>query len=126
MPTSPPASTIGNLAKPEAFFYKHAGWNHDPKTETDDQGRKRCAAGLAQAEAHARYEGWRYSWQHETDGEDRSGINHDGPLWLCILYDNDGEVMDSLGNIDLGATGHPCTEPHGRVCEAELALEHMP
>ena len=34
------------MTKQEQFFYDHAGWSYDPKTETPEQGRERCAKDL--------------------------------------------------------------------------------
>lgn len=39
------------LTPDQAFFFKHAGYSHNPKTETPEQGRTRCAIALAEAEA---------------------------------------------------------------------------
>ncbi len=106
------------------FFYEHAGWSYDPKTETSQQGRRRCASTLAAAEDRARDLGMRYDWQEESD-PDRSGIDHDGPLWVCLAFLG-GNVVASLGGIDLGACGTPYTHPYARVTEAQLAMEGLP
>lgn len=109
---------------PVAFFYEHAGYGYDPKTETPEQGRQRGAEELAKAEAWARENGYRFEWEHDGYA-DRSGIEHDGPLWVCLMLDAGGDVQDALGGIDLGENGTPGRVAGARVIEAELALEAM-
>ena len=38
---------------PAEFFFTHAGYSYDPKTETPEQGRAKCAQRLAEAEEEA-------------------------------------------------------------------------
>ena len=38
------------LTVDQLFFYENAGYSYDPKTETPEQGRIRCARDLADAE----------------------------------------------------------------------------
>lgn len=117
------------MADAYEFFYEHAGWSYDPKSETKKQGRQRCAAGLARAEAWARSSGTFYNWErdYETNGETE---------WQCSMFKHlstpgtDPELVGHLGGIDLGTEspvdyrpGHRCT--YARVVEAELALEAM-
>jgi hypothetical protein len=109
---------------PVDFFYEWGGYSYDPKTETPEQGKRRCAKEAAKAEAWAQAERIRFSWGHETD-PDYSGIKHKGPLWVCVAYQDD-DVIGSLGNIDLGKDGTPWSDNYGRVVEADLALEAMP
>ena len=52
-------------AKAVAFFHKHAGYSWDPKKETHEQGRRRCARELADAEQTAAARGWRVEWEHD-------------------------------------------------------------
>lgn len=114
------------LSKAEAFFWENAGWSYHPDKQTPEQGRTEGAQLLAAAEAFARDAGMRFKWEHETH-PDRSGIEHDGPLWMCSAYVG-GEEVEHLGNIDLGDGVDPWTGSEGhtyaRVIEAELAYEH--
>ena len=55
---------------PVDFFYEHAGYSYDPKCETQNQGRRRCARGLAKAEAKASKLGFTFEWDY--DGMDSS------------------------------------------------------
>ncbi len=107
-----------------AFFHDHAGWSYDPRSETPEEGRMRCARGLAAAEAWASNAGVRYEWRHESEPVDRSGIEHDGPLWEVLAH-LDGQVVGSCGVIDLGRDGDPWHDPYARVCEADLAADAM-
>ncbi len=112
---------------PVSFFHEWAGYSWNPKTETQEQGRTRCAAALATAEARAQHLGFRYHWCYVDRGdEDRSGIDHDSPLWEVTIFDADGACIGSLGNIDLGENPYGnAKDPHARVVEAELASEHF-
>lgn len=108
-----------------AFFYKHAGYGYDPKKETKDQGRKRGARLLAEAEANARSLGYTFEWV-EDEYTDSSDFD-DGdpyPVWNCVMLNQGGKRVQSLSGIDFGRD----KEPHGpymRVVEAELALEQL-
>lgn len=108
-----------------AFFFDKAGRSYNPKTETETQGRMRGAEALAQAEMRARDEGYSFHWIEDTDA-DRSGVDHESPLWLCMLRDATGHgVVGSLGGINFGADGEPWGDDYRRVVEAEMALEYL-
>jgi hypothetical protein len=104
------------------FFYDHAGWAYDPQTETPEQGRTRGARRLAAAERLARYRDLSFRWENEL-----GWIDHvtefdcydvePTTCEVCICFDEDGEVLASLGCID------DATPEYRRVVEAELALE---
>src|SRR5437868_9324767 len=51
------------LTTDQFFFYQNAGYSYDPKTETADKGRIRCAVELARAEKYARNLGWEFEWE---------------------------------------------------------------
>lgn len=55
--------------KPSAirFFFSHAGYSYDPKTETRVQGKWRCARELAAAEKKAREQNLVFVWEYEED-----------------------------------------------------------
>lgn len=108
------------MSRTIAFFLEWAPYSFNPKTETREQGRHRCAQALMDAEAWALDQGIRYEWQAELC-PDRSGVEHTGDIWLCIAWLG-GKVVGSLGGIDLGEEGEPWGHPQGRVVEAELAL----
>ncbi len=107
------------------FFYEHAGYSWNAKTETEEEGRRRCAHALADAEAKSQGAGCRYNWSHDMDS-DRSGIEHDAPLWICDMFDSEGEPLGCLGGIDLGENPFgPGKDAYARVVEAELALDNL-
>ena len=116
------------MTRNEQFFYEHAGYCYDPATETAEQGRARCAADLARAEQFARDHGWTAEWETDIDGcmgcecgSDEcacfAGEPHETEI--CILYDQHGNILESLGGI-CGAT-----REYRRVVEAELTLSAM-
>lgn len=118
-------------ARAVQFFYAHAGFGHNPKTETKTQGKRRCARALAKAEAYAYEHDWTYQWGGDSciGGDCGETATCDHPccqqtehecLW-CQLWDADGkQVLASLGSIC-----EPSAE-YKRVVKAELALEAMP
>lgn len=118
------------LTKDEMFFFEYGGYNYDPKTETAQQGRIRCARAMAHAEQTATNMGWRFEWDYDTDNYERSlgdheywckdaknGIEHEHEILWCQCQDKDGDVLASLGAIIDPSTSYR------RVVEAELALE---
>jgi hypothetical protein len=104
-----------------AFFYRHAGYGYDPKKETQEQGRRRGAKALANALAKAHAEGYTFEWVEDAEG-DRSGIEHDGSIYGCVMHSPSGKDVASLWAIDLGDRD-PYSDPYARVVEAELATE---
>ena len=94
----------------EQFFFDNAGYSYDPKVETPEQGRTRCAQRLAAAEEEADRCGWWVEWT--DDGEE------DG-RWCRPLRDNNSAILNSLGGIDV------CAGPHARVVAAELAADDL-
>jgi hypothetical protein len=94
----------------EQFFFDNAGYSYDPKVETLEQGRTRCAQRLAAAEAEADHHNWWVEW---TDDGEEDGA----PRWCALLRDNNSAVLGSLGGIDV------CAGPYARVVAAELAAD---
>lgn len=106
-----------------AFFFKHAGFGYNPKTETREQGRRRGAVELAAAEsvflnavklADVGIE-WRHDGEAAQDGEDFDTCES------AIIWhrkdSGDIEYLASLGGIiDI-------TADYRRVIRAELAQE---
>lgn len=106
-----------------AFFTDQAGYSYDPATETPEQGKARCGRELALAEAWLMERPHTVEWEQD-DCPDRSGIEHDGPLFQCCVSVKVGAEWkrESLCGIDLGPTGNEC-DAYMRVVVAELALE---
>jgi len=104
------------------FFFEHAGLSYDPKSETQRQGRLRCARRLATAEEFAKKHGWTAEWVADTEA-DPTDWDGEGPMgeeaFVCMLRNENGQVLATLGG-----TWDPTAE-YQRVVEAELALEAM-
>lgn len=103
----------------ERFFFEHAGYSYDPATETPEQGRRRCAVALAEAEAWAKDVGVAFSW--EDDWNVGSHLKYDA----CDAEPETCEVaLASLGALRAGVG---CVDDadanYRRVIEAELADE---
>lgn len=115
------------LTPTEYFFYEHAGYNYDPKTETQEQGRIRCAKSYAVDETKVQELidglGWHYEWSEEWDiddswmDEEEKAKEH---TWeIASLLDGAGNHLASCGGIvDADAN-------YRRVMEAELAGEAL-
>lgn len=111
--------------KPYQFFKEQAGYSYDPKTETQAQGRHRCALSLARAERLAKEKGMDFQWEPcDTTSEEFSNKRPFYRLWACQAH-LEGEVVGSLGGIDFGRDVEPWGQPYKRVVEAELALEAL-
>jgi hypothetical protein len=106
----------------ERFFWSHAGysWNTS-EGETKAQGRRRCAALLAEAEVWAADQGMTFTWEHD-DCPDLSWMTEaeqaePHEVLVCLARYADGSIAASLGGIvDPDRT-------YGRIVEAELASE---
>lgn len=102
------------LERSYRFFREHAGYVVGRSAET--------AWDLARAELEATSRGWYCEWEHDPDGMDTLGDippEEVSEVLYCVLYDEDGEVLSSLGGI---------VDPdrnYARVVEAELALEAL-
>lgn len=114
------------MTKDEQFFYEHAGYSHDPKTETPEQGRVRCAKDLAAAETYAKDHDWSFDWSWDDGGDlgDHSEwcdmeYQHDHNIEVCMLRGADGNVLEALGGI-IDADNN-----YRRVVQAELASQAL-
>ena len=103
------------------FFIEHAGFSFDPKVETEEQGKRRCAEALAAAEEWAQEVGVRFDWREdfEVDHQKEFDCYADGGPETCewVAAMLNGELVASLGCVD------DATPEYRRVIEAELALE---
>lgn len=113
---------------PYQFFLRNAGYSWNPCTETREQGRRRTAHALADAERRGSSTGLAFSWEVDHD-QDSSQWSDDAPpydQWLCTCWDTEtNRVLSSLGCIDFGRAGSPYSEPYRRIVEAELAAEAL-
>lgn len=117
-------------ANPAAFrfFLANAGYSYsfDPKTETKQAGRARCARRLAKAERDARALGYTFEWEdgwsigdHQREYGECYADGGPDTCETCLMRDQNGKVVQSLGCID------DATPAYRRVIEAELALEEL-
>ena len=108
------------------FFYANAGYSYDPTVETQEQGRQRCAARLAEVEQQARDMGYSFRWElDDIDSSDFSDDPEPWRLWVCTMCDEEGNALESLGGIDFGRDGEPWGNPYQRVVETELASGYI-
>jgi hypothetical protein len=115
------------LTPDQLFFYTHAGFSYDPKKETEDQGRIRCAKALAKAEEKLRNSGAYVEWSNDWDIGSHKDYYGKGSCYedsepktceSAVLWDSEGlYVLASLGCID------DADSNYRRVIEAELAQE---
>lgn len=116
------------LTKDQLFFYEHAGYGHDPKTQTAEQGRVEYAIALALAEEQAKGLGWEFEWTNDWGVGSHKDYYGAGSCYedsepntceFCVCKDENGETLASLGCID------DATRDYRRVVEAELASEAL-
>jgi hypothetical protein len=112
---------------PAAFFWAHAGYSYDPKTQTPATGRRECAESLTRAESLASEAGYSFEWSIDPD-TDSSSFRNGKPyaLWQCFMRDPAGKIAGSLGGIDFGRHGEPWGDNYRRVIQAELSSEIDP
>ena len=69
------------LTADQQFFFDCACHSYDPRTETPEQGRTRCALDLAAAEAFGRAAGLSFDWFDWSDDPhtDSSEWSDDAP-----------------------------------------------
>lgn len=110
------------------FFFENAGWSHDPARETPEEGQRRHARLLADAERKAEILGWSVEWEVDPDpmwDDDVERETTDYEQWVCVLRNAEGDALEALGSIDLGPNVEPYDAPYARVVAAELALEAL-
>lgn len=115
-----------SLTPNQLFFFEHGGYSYDVKTETAEQGRRRCAIAMADAEEKAKNLGWHVGWSDDwTCGSHVKEFGEDAyseepaTCEAAILVDADGKVLASLGCID------DASPEYRRVIEAELASDAL-
>lgn len=105
----------------EKFFFKHAGYSYDPKTETAQQGRRRCARELASAEEDAEVIGITFKWEPSESPDlswmDESVRNEVHEVWDCLAFNPVTKKYASLCDIT------DPSEEYIRVVQAQLATE---
>jgi hypothetical protein len=116
-----------SLTPTQLFFFENAGYSYDPKTETPEQGRRRCAVSMAADEEYVtnliNSTGWHYEWTYDQDIDDSWMTDEERAkdhTWeCCTLFDGDDNVMASCGGIV------DADHNYRRVMEAELAGEAL-
>lgn len=109
------------LTKSETFFYDNAGFSYDPRTETEDQGKIRCAKSLAEAEQDAELVGIEFEWNYDDNADyswmDEEEKQKDHCVEYCLAKNPLTKETTALcGIFDADAN-------YRRVVEAELASE---
>ena len=110
------------------FFYEHAGFSYDPARETLEEGRRRTAQALAEAEFwYLTTPNVEFRWRDDFEvgnhrdyfGEDSVYADHEPATCEVVELCFDGEFVDGQGCID------DADDDYRRVVEAEMVLEHM-
>jgi hypothetical protein len=112
-----------------AFFLAQYPIAFCPAVELPERQARalRNAQDLARAEALARAEGCTFEWSVDPhfDSSEWSDETPAWQVWDCVMRDEQGNVVESLGGIDFGRDGEPCGDSYARVVEAELAFQHF-
>ena len=107
------------LTKDEQFFYDHAGFCYDPKTQTAEQGQTECAQRLAAAELAFMRSDARCEWADDSDSA--AEMRHEGEPFdtceYCVIRTADGTHLASLHAIT------DASPNYRRVVRAQLAFE---
>ena len=106
-----------------AFFFENA-----VTTVDSDDKRLQKAIALARAERCARDTGCSFEWvvDHSLEPSKRTHTTcRDYARYLCILHDQDGEVINTIRNVDFGPEANPWGNPLRRVFEATLARDGL-
>lgn len=108
------------------FFYMHAGWSYRPEEETAEQGRRRTARELAEAERAAHQHGWVCTWgddwtvgSHVKEYGTAAYETEPETCEVACLVDGADQVLASLGCVD------DASDEYRRVIAAELAAEAL-
>ena len=111
---------------PVAFFLQHAGYSYSTEV-TREADQLACARQLAQAEREGAEAGLYFHWSVDRDMDSSEFDDSPNPwqLWVCLCFNDEGEVVASLGGIDFGPDKEPKDDPYRRVVQAELALEAL-
>lgn len=109
------------MTRTERFFWTHAGFSWKSSEETRAQGRRRCAAFLADAEYWAKDQGIVFTWEIDNDADlswmTEAERAQDHECVGCVARWADDSIAGSLwGIVDP-------SRDDGRVVEAELAAE---
>ena len=110
------------MTSAERFFWKHAGFCYDPKTETKAQGKRRCAESLAQAEQYANNLNFEFEWEFDDMPWDPGDTDYVPTEVLCCRIIDPKNPRYSLAS--LCGIADP-DENYRRVIEAELASEAL-
>lgn len=117
-----------SLTPDQLFFFAHAGYSYDLKTETPEQGRVRCAVAMAEAERQGRNIGLEFEWSDDWGVGSHKDFYGKGSCYeeaephtceQCVCKFENGDVAASLGCIDDASANYR------RVVEAELASEAL-
>lgn len=103
------------------FFYEHAGYSYDPKTQTEEEGHRETATYLARAEKWAKDHDVSFTWEDDwgVDHQKEFDCYEDGGPDTCEMCAalQDGKVITAIGCVD------DATPEYRRVIEAQLAAE---
>jgi hypothetical protein len=121
---------------PYMFFKTHAGYSYDPKTETREEGKQKCARAMAQAEKlFLECEGEDIWFEVEEDFDesclgDCENIEdyHSGKyqMYSCYLWRKDESARNGrriILSLHAVSVAEGESDPYLRVIRAELALE---
>ena len=116
------------------FFYRHAGFSWNLLAgETREEGRKRCARALADAEERGTAAGFVVEWEEDQDADtswlETSDYDDDdraaARFYSAVVRDAAGMVRASLGGIHCDARDRAGFERYRRVVRAELFAEAL-
>lgn len=121
-----------SILKREAVEILESGADFDP-ADYKDQYSSKFEGKLAQQMTKADYEaeGYRVEWEPDQDADvswmdEESRKQHENDertQWVCLVYNEAGDMESALHGIDLGHLGHPDSSPYAKEVELELLKE---
>ncbi len=111
----------------ESFFFEHAGYSHDPKTETAAEGRTTGAEDLATAESvlmrAMRVADVGVKWEADNDDSGDGETTPKVRESACIWHRENKGVVHSVHYLASLSSIHDADANYRRVVRAELAIE---
>ncbi len=124
---------MSNQQTPYQFFYEHAGFSYDPKTETVEQGKRRCSKAMEAAEQEGKARGIEFNWMNDDmacsgcdcgDSDCACGNGTPHETLVCVAYAKCQCCGLKVARASLGGICG-ATDEYRRVVEAELAMEAL-
>ncbi len=116
------------------FFKVCAGFSYNPsKGETSEEGKRRCARALEDAEERGTALGWDAEWIEDPDPDvswmDAPDYDADdkrcAEFYICRVHNGRGKILETLGGIHEDIRDPIGARYYRRVVRAELFAQAL-